>query len=498
MKLPETYRNPISILGTIIAAIAFTTIVLLMVMTYFLKVGSVYFDLFTFIVVPIFLFGGLAMISVGMLLTWRRRKKGPKKFPEINLNDKKQRNAASIFIIVTVIFIIMTVLGTNEGIKYSESREFCGTMCHKAMNPEYVAYHNGPHAEVTCTDCHVGEGVDYFIKAKISGIRQMYKYITGSYNRPINTPITSLRPASQTCEKCHWPQKFYTYLLRSERYFLTDSANTEWDVVLKMKVGPDNPALGLAEGIHWHINSDVKIEYKANEKRDTIYWVKVINTKTGKETIFNNDAYALGKDSIANIATRTMDCMDCHNRPAHEYHSPSQYVNSLLISKKVPASIPWIKKIAMEALCSKEYTTTDSAKEGIRSQIIGVYEKKFPKIYQKYHKEINEAIPFILDEYTHNVFPEMKINYTTYPRHIGHFETNGCFRCHNNNFKSEDGKVISKNCNLCHTILAQGAKDTLKSSTINKPLEFVHPVNIGDVWKESECRDCHFEMFKVR
>ncbi|MFH0864917.1 MAG: NapC/NirT family cytochrome c [Bacteroidota bacterium] len=216
MKLPDSYRNPVSILGTIIAIIAFVTIIILMVLTYYFKVGSVYFDLYTFIVVPVFLIGGLLLIAAGMFLNWRRRRKGPRKFPEINLNDKKQRNAAGVFIVVTAIFIIMTVFGTSEGIKYSESNEFCGTMCHKAMNPEYIAYHHGPHAEVECTECHVGEGVDYFVEAKISGMRQLYKYLTDDYDRPIKTPITSLRPASHTCEKCHWPQKFYTYYLRSE------------------------------------------------------------------------------------------------------------------------------------------------------------------------------------------------------------------------------------------------------------------------------------------
>ncbi len=498
MKLPDSYRNPISILGTIIASIAFTTIVLLIAMTYFFHVGSVYFDLFTFIVVPIFLVGGLVLIAFGMFMTWRKKKRGGKRFPEINLNDKKQRNAATIFIVVTVVFIIMTVIGTNEGIKYSESREFCGTMCHKAMNPEYVAYHHGPHAEVSCSDCHVGEGVDYFVKAKISGMRQLYKYITGSYNRPISTPITNLRPASQTCEKCHWPQKFYTYLLRSEKYFLTDSANTEWDVVLKMKVGPDNPALGLAEGIHWHINSDIKIEYKANEKRDTIYWVKVINSKTGKETVFLDEAQtSIKMNDIDKIESRTMDCMDCHNRPAHEYRSPSNFVNSLLIAKKIPAYLPWIKKIAMDALWNKEYSTLDSAKEGLSDYILGAYKKNHPQIFTKYNKEIKDAISYIQEEYSHNVFPEMKINYSTYPRHIGHLETNGCFRCHNNTFKSADGKVISNNCDLCHTILAQGAKDTVKYTNISKSLEFKHPIDIGNIWKEAHCRDCHNELYKT-
>lgn len=199
MKLPNTYRNPISYLGTIIAAIAFITIIILIVLTKYFNIGSVYFDLFTFIVTPCFLIGGLVLISFGMFRTWRRSKTAAKKFPEINLNVRSQRNAAAAFILITTIFVIMTVLGTIEAVHYSESVEFCGTMCH-SMHPEFTAYNNSPHARVPCAECHVGEGMDYFVKAKVSGMRQLYKTIIDKFDKPIYTPITNLRPAAQTCE----------------------------------------------------------------------------------------------------------------------------------------------------------------------------------------------------------------------------------------------------------------------------------------------------------
>jgi len=494
MKLPNTYRNSISFLGTIIAAIAFITIIILIVITKYFNVGSVYFDLFTFIVVPCFFIGGLVLISFGMFRAWRKRKSGTSKFPQINLNDKKQRNAAALFVIISVVFVIMTVFGTTEAVHYSESVEFCGTMCH-SMNPEYTAYTHSPHARVRCAECHVGEGADYFVKAKISGMRQLYKTLINEFDKPIYTPITNLRPAAQTCEKCHWPQKFYTNNIRKEKYYLADSLNTEWNVVMDMKIGSSHQALGLIEGIHWHINPDIKIEYKANAKRDTIFWVKVINKRTKKETIFNDEEVTLTADSIKNIETRQMDCMDCHNRPSHEFRSPSHYVNDLFAANKIPQTIPWLKKSSMAALYN-EYTSTDSAYTGIRTGIIAFYQKKYPAIYKKYAKEIKYAIDEIIEAYSNNAFPEMRVTYAKYPRHIGHLETMGCFRCHNDRYKSEDGKVISKRCDLCHTILAQGKKDSIKYSTIEKAVDFIHPVDIGDAWKESNCMDCHRELYK--
>jgi hypothetical protein len=66
----------------------------------------------------------------------------------------------------------------------------------------------------------------------------------------------------------------------------------------------------------------------------------------------------------------------------------------------------------------------------------------------------------------------------------------GCFRCHDGKHVSDEGKVLSKDCNTCHTILAQQfERDTLRISLGG--VEYKHPVDIGDAWKETNCSDCH-------
>ena len=187
--------------------------------------------------------------------------------------------------------------------------------------------------------------------------------------------------------------------------------------------------------------------------------------------------------------------MDCHNRPAHEFRSPSNYINNLFASDFNLKSIPWLKSAAMQAL-NVPYTTTDSAIIGIKDNIIKYYKTQSPGTYKKYGKEILSSVKKIENEFSNNTFPEMKVNYKAYPRHIGHLETNGCFRCHNNRFKSSDGKVISQDCNLCHTIVAQGKTDSLKYVGINGSLNFIHPVDIGNSWKESNCADCHLYLYR--
>jgi len=492
MKLPSTYRNPISLFGTIISIIAFITFVYLFVLGHVLNFGSVYLDIFVFIVVPSFLVCGLIMISIGMFLKWRRNRKGTK-FPEIDLNEKRQRNAFIIFVVVSIFFIILTIIGSTEAIKYSESVGFCGQTCH-AMTPEYTAYQNSAHASVACAECHVGEGTDYFIRAKISGMRQLYKSTIGSYETPIPTPLTNLRPAAQTCERCHWPQKFYTNRMRNEKYYLSDSANTEWNVILNMKIGASHQALGNTEGIHWHINPDIEIQYKSDLKRNNIYWIKKTNKKTGAAIIYKDDEVKVNYDSLNKAESRNMDCMDCHNRPSHEFMTPSKYVNYLFASKKIPVSIPWLKSASMDAL-KVPYNKTDAAIEGIKSSILGFYKEKYPKVYKKSYQEVSNAIAEIERLYLLNTFPEMNVNFSKFPRHIGHLETNGCFRCHNGRYKSSTGVVISKDCNLCHTIIGQGKQDSIKYSGVNSSLEFIHPIDIGEAWKDMNCMDCHNEWY---
>jgi len=498
MKLPRTYYNYISYLGTITALIASIAILFFVVQFNFFGTDNVYLDLYAYIVTPAFLILGMIIIPFGMYRERKKLKKGvqvsDKKLLVLDLRDSKTRNALLIFIVVSIFFVISTIVGSYNAFHYSESVEFCGKLCHKVMQPEYVAYQNSPHARVKCAECHVGEGTGFYVKSKMSGLRQVYKYTMGTYPRPIATPIENLRPARETCEKCHWPQKFYTNALRREKYYLADSANTEWNIVLNMRIGASHEALGLSEGIHWHINKDYQIDYKSNAKRDTVYWVKITNKKTGVETAFKYDDLAVKPETLNKTEARGMDCMDCHNRPSHEFRSPSKYVNDILASQSKLVSIPWLKSAAMEAL-KLPYSTTDSASAEIKNKITKFYQDKYPELYKRYSKNILSAIDFIETAYSHNAFPEMKVNYSVYPRHIGHLETNGCFRCHNDKFKSSSGKVISKDCNLCHTIVAQGKADSIKYIGINGALNFVHPVDIGDAWKESNCMDCHAQLY---
>lgn len=490
-KLPNSAYNWISLSGAVIAIISLFMIVFLFAISYFLDRGGSYLGLVIYIIIPAFLVVGLILIPIGMLKNYNKRKDEVKKLPYIDLNQITHRNAFLVFITGTIIFLFISALGSYEAFHYTESTEFCGTLCHSVMQPEYVAYQNSAHARVRCVECHVGTGADWYVKSKLSGLYQVYAVLANNYPKPIPTPISNLRPARETCEECHWPQKFYPQKLRLEKHFLSDENNTEWDISLIMKIGASHSSKGLEEGIHWHINPNVKIEFVSLDNREQeIPWVKYTNTSTGETKTFIDEDSNFDISMLDSLTPRKMDCINCHNRPSHIYNPPAMFVNKAISSGAIPKELPDIKNLSME-ICAEEFTTIDSAKNYIAKTIDEYYNDNYSELYESNLQLINRSITGLQSEYSKNIFPEMKVKWEKYPNNIGHLEFNGCFRCHSDTHISDDGAVISKDCNLCHAINAQGPNDNLQIASFNESLEFKHPEDIDEFWKDGFCIDCH-------
>lgn len=498
MKLPNSYYNTMSFFGSLIAAFCFVLILFLFVVsTYFMESGG-YIGLIIYIVLPMIMIVGLFMIPLGMYLKKRRERRTNKtenKWKVIDLNNRTTRNAMIIFVIGTFVILFASAIGSYKAFHYTESNEFCGTLCHSVMSPEYTAYQQSSHAHVKCVECHVGEGADWYVKSKLSGMYQVYSVIFKKYPKPIPTPIHNLRPARETCEKCHWPNKFYSNRLVNIRSFLADTFNTECNLTLKMKTAASISTDGHSEGIHWHINPNVKIEYIArSNQRDTIPWVKYTNLETGEVTIYKDEYEPLADEEVLSLDTRTMDCMDCHNRPSHLFNSPTDYLDDGLNKGKIPKDLQFIKQIALQVL-KVQFSTNDSTFNFINDSITNFYKELHPEIYKNKKELIEKAIAGIQDEFSTNSFPGMKVYHKSYVNHIGHQETKGCFRCHSGIHVSDEGKKIRNDCNLCHTILSQGVDTLFRSTDVNNSLEFKHPVNIDEAWKEAACSECHTDLY---
>jgi hypothetical protein len=493
--LPSVARNKITALGAFISLVTLLAIILMIAADVLSGRSNPYFGIVAYMILPAILIFGMILIPLGMWLAWRRQRRAQvveaAGWPIVDLNRSSHRNATLVFVLGTVIFILFSSFGVYEAYHYSESVEFCGRLCHTVMQPQYTAYQQSPHARVSCTACHVGYGADWYAKSKLSGAYQVYATLTDIYPRPIPTPIENLRPARETCEQCHWPEIHYGGSLREFEHHRYDEANAPWHLEMLIKTGGDESEGLHASGIHWHINKEVLIEYAArDEKRQDIPWVRYTNKRTGEVVVFRDTEAPLSDESLAAKDLRRMDCLDCHNRPSHVFCSPDYAIDREIRTGKIDPKIPEIKRVAVEAMSAK-YEDSEAALKGTSNSVTTFYRSRDEATYDSMRAPIDRAILAIQEAYSVNIFPEMNVRWSEYPNNVGHFTDKGCMRCHAGNHKSEDGLKISHDCKACHIILAQGAGDDYEATMSPEGLEFRHPEDIDEAWREMGCYECH-------
>ncbi|MDO8595690.1 MAG: NapC/NirT family cytochrome c, partial [Sulfuricaulis sp.] len=287
------FNNWISATGAVVAISALFSFALLVWMDFTQGEKNPYLGIFTYLVAPAFLIGGLIMAGVG---AWAQRRwaikhaNAPDKW-RLDFQSQAQRRGMLALGFGALGFVMLSAFGSYQTFHYSESNMFCGEVCHSAMNPEWVTYKRGVHARVDCVQCHVGQGAQWFLKAKLNGTHQLIAYTLDNYSRPIDTPIKNLRPAQDTCEKCHWPEKFAGNVEMNFDHFLSDKKNTPYTARMLLHVNINRPG-HPAGGIHWHVNENERVEYFASdEKRQVIPWMRVTNRKDGTSRVFRTDEF---------------------------------------------------------------------------------------------------------------------------------------------------------------------------------------------------------------
>ncbi len=477
-------RNWISEAGMTLALVSIGNIVIFTVIDIIAAKPNPYVGILAYMVAPGFLIFSFVLIAVGY---WRgRRAVAVSPYPRIDLNDPSQRAAVLSLFAFLAVFVLISAAGSYKAYEYTDSVQFCGQTCHGVMHPEYTAYQLSSHARVGCVECHVGAGATWYVKSKMSGLRQVFAVALNTYPRPIPTPVHNLRPAQETCEECHWPNKFYGAQLKIFTHYSSDEKNTPRETQLLIKTGGGDPATGAPEGIHWHMNIGNQIEYVAgDDQRQVIPYIHVRDLQGRITEYYATDA-KLTKDQIAKASRHRMDCIDCHNRPTHVYVPPDQAVDQSLLSHRIDPSLPFVKQQAVAALTAS-YTTTNQAVQGIANSLQGYYEKSYPDLARSRQLDIRNTVEEVQRIYQRTTFPEMKLNWQTHPNNIGHLYSSGCFRCHDGQHVSPEGKIVPKDCSTCHSVLAQKEGTTQMVSAQGK---FQHPVDLGDLTQVS-CTDCH-------
>jgi nitrate/TMAO reductase-like tetraheme cytochrome c subunit len=445
-------HSRLSLLGAVMAIAALVLFITLFVMQLLGFEGGPYIGIVAFLVLPALFLLGLLLIVIGL---WRAKKRAARgeaepPLPVVDFNKATTRKALATFGIAGLIGTVLLAVGSFKAVHWMESVEFCGTTCHTVMQPEYTAYQRSPHARVACADCHIGPGADWFVKSKISGSWQLIAVTFNLYPTPIPTPVHNLRPARETCEQCHWPTKFHGDRLRVRPHYAEDEQNTEMHNVVLLKIGGEHGR--QSTGIHWHVDPGVTIRYLSDEKRETIFDVEMTKADGTKKL------FKAKEEAPAGSQWRTMDCVDCHNRPSHQYRMPANEVDTAIDQGKIDKALPYIKREGLRAI-QVEYPSHEAARDGIARDIAAFYAKNYPEIAASQAAAIEQAGQALGDIYSWNVFPAMKVTWGTYPSHLGHKDSPGCFRCHDRKHKTADGEKISKDCDTCHTVLAEDEKD---------------------------------------
>ncbi len=449
--------NIVSLLGTLLIVFSLLLMGALLVMQSAGFEGGAYLGVLTFVVLPMAFVLGLVIVPLGMW--WRKRRdarltaegKESGHLPVFDLNQERTRAVLITFVALAVPVTALAAGLTFKAVHYMDSDEFCGMACHKVMQPEYTAFQRSPHMRVGCAGCHIGPGAEWFVKAKISGAWQLVAVAFDLYPRPIPTPVHSLRPATGTCEQCHWPTKFIGDRLKVRTHFQEDEQNTEVKTALMVKVG--GQLGGKSHGIHWHVDPNHEVRYRADPTREIMYEVQFVDRNTGETRLFKGE-----EEAPADAEWRTMDCVDCHNRASHTFRSPQFEVDLALEEGRISRGLPYIRREGLRILTEKTYDSHDEARAGIAAAVRAFYAENYPDLAGS--SEVEQAGVALGDAYTWNNFPHMKVTWNLYPNQIGHVESPGCFRCHSNKMRTEDGARVGRRCSTCHEIVAEEESDS--------------------------------------
>jgi NapC/NirT cytochrome c family, N-terminal region len=352
------------------------------------------------------------------------------------------RKLALFLGITTAANVVIGSQLSYRAVEHMETTQFCGQSCH-VMTPEFRAHAVAPHSKVVCVDCHVSPGATGWVKSKINGTRQLYQVASDSFHRPIAPSLASGRlvASAETCESCHARAPGRSIRVRVIPKHADDEANTPSWTVLTMRVGG-----GKLGGIHGaHLGDGVVIRFAATDAtRQTTPWVEL--TRPGASPVA---FLAKGTDAAqaAALPKHTMQCVDCHNRPAHTFERPERAVDRALVLGDLPSGLPFMRKRAVELLRAT-YADEGAARSGIAARLRETYASAEPS-------DVTKAADALSAIWAPNVFPDLRVTWGTYPNNLGHEDDPGCFRCHDGDHATADGSTsIDQDCSSCHEAVA--------------------------------------------
>ncbi|HYL62298.1 MAG TPA: NapC/NirT family cytochrome c [Candidatus Methylomirabilis sp.] len=414
-----------------------------------------YVGILLFLFLPGLLIVGLLIIPVGILLRRRQlRSRGeiPSVYPQIDFRAPGMRHAVLFVAVATLVNIFIISVAGYKSVNYMDSTAFCGRTCHTVMMPEYTAFQDSPHSRLSCVDCHIGPGAGWFVRSKLSGVRRVFAVTFHTYSTPIPSPVKYLRPARETCGQCHWPQLFSGDKFIVETTFKDDEQNTRLTTVLVMKIG--GHTWKGPEGIHGrHLADASRIRYIAIDPYRQTIPVVYYTDDQGKTSEYVSTDVKATKAQLDAGEHRTMDCVDCHNRPSHTFELPGNAVSKDMANGLISPELPYIRKKAEEVL-KAGYPDRETAQQRIIEQLNEFYRTNYPNVYNSRRALIAQSSQAVANIYLRNIFPAMKVDWGVHPNNLGHTDYPGCFRCHDGSHTNAQGETITNDCSACHNLVA--------------------------------------------
>jgi len=462
-RLASLAQNGLTLFG-----VALVSITAVLILSFFaVEIGggvhNPYMGIVAYVILPGLFLVGLVSIPAGMLLRKRRMRRsgdsGLAGFPVLDFNEPRLRRIATIVGLLTLTNAVILGSSSYLAVEKMDTVEFCGEACHVVMQPEATAYRYSPHSRVHCVQCHIGPGASWFVRSKLDGLRQVWHTALSTYDTPIHTPLVDLRPARETCEQCHWPGKHFGDKVRVFGRFRSNEANTPMYSAMVLRTGGGSLDMGRHGGIHWwHIESDNTIRYLAtDDRRLEIGWVE-LTTPEGEVRSYTRDGEEPpSTDAIA--SARTMDCIDCHNRPTHEFPPPAKAMDWVLETHSEMGELPYYKREALR-LVETPYSTRSAGIEAVRVGLSDYYEQEWPEMAHSHRPLVDRASELAAGVYGRLYFPEMETSWETHPNHIGHDDFPGCFRCHDGEMATADGEhMIPVDCETCHVFVVEDSPE---------------------------------------
>lgn len=356
-------------------------------------------------------------------------------------------NLTLVIGVVAALFIAL-LLGGVLTWEYTNSSEFCASACHEVHPEETVAYSDSYHAKVKCVECHMGRlPVLKAALVKATHMSHLWSMITGDYERPMESH--SMRPATHSCERCHWPEAFHDDRLRVINRYETDEKSTKISTRLVLHTGGGSARReGGARGIHWHVENELR--YIATDAQKlNIPWLEVTHGD-GSTTTYTDVTNPLSPKEIASGEKRVMDCMDCHNRVGHPFEVPEEAVDLAINFGHIDSELPYAKAWAMRLL-SYDYATREQA-DKLAEATREAYRQDYPMFFAT-HREAVARSEKVMKELLYRIkFRHPEISWRSFPDHSSHKNFPGCFRCHDGKHFSAEGDSVRLHCNICHDV----------------------------------------------